>query len=75
MAGEAGLKAGSWSGSEFAGGTRARKSIVAPITVSRASRYFLMTGVRSAITNRAEEQARRSFATVKVQSVGDKKRQ
>jgi len=35
----------------------------------------LTTGVRSAITNRAAEQARRSFETVKVQRVGERKRQ
>jgi hypothetical protein len=53
----------------------ARKSMVAPITFSRASRYFFTTGVRSAITNRAEEQARRSLDTLMFQRVGARKRQ
>jgi hypothetical protein len=45
-------------------------SIVVLITASRASRYFLTTGVRSAITKRVDEQARRSLETVKVHSEG-----
>jgi hypothetical protein len=67
------VKVGSWL--LLLGGTCARKSMVAPITVSSASRYFLTTGVRSAITNNAEEQARRSLETVKVQRAGERKRQ
>ena len=49
---------------------RAMNSIVVLITASRASRYFLTTGVRSAITKRVDEQARRSLETVKVHREG-----
>lgn len=45
------------------------------MTFSSASRYFFTTGVRSAITNSALEQARRSLETVNVHRFGDMKRQ
>lgn len=57
------------------GGICDRNSIVAPITVSSASRYFFTTSVLSAMTKSAEEQARRSFETVMVHRVGERKRQ
>ncbi len=57
-------------GAEAVGGARAMYSMVALMTVSRASRYFFTPGVRSAMTKRAEEQARRSLETVNAQREG-----
>ena len=48
---------------------------MALIRLSRVFRYFFTTGVRSAITKRAEEQVRRSLETASVHKEGEVKGQ